>query len=140
MSTGVRSRARVIGALIAILGLGVLRWSAEALLGDGVALTAMRMGLLAIILAACVVLVGLILHDVGRTGWALPVVQLGAVVIVLAVLPLLFAAVVALRGDTELAPTLFVGGLTASLAVFLLVLAGQTKGEADRSRRLARGG
>ena len=134
----VRTRARVVGALIAMAGLVVLHQSVDRFVDAGVSVTAFRFGVLAIILASCVILVGLILHDLGRTGWALPAVQLGAVVVVLAVLPLLFAAFIAVRAEMELAPVLFFCGLAASLAIFLMVLAGQTKGDADRARRLNR--
>ena len=137
-SVGLRSRARVVGALVAITGVGILHGTADGLLADGVPLTALRLGTMMLMLSACVVLVGLILHDMGRSGWGMPVVQLGAVGVVLAVLPLLVAAVVALRADTQLAPALFLCGLVASLAVFLMALVGQTKAEVDRELRLAR--
>lgn len=131
----VRARARVIGALIAAAGLAVLHRSADSVLESSALLASYRLGVLAIFLAACVVLTGLIVYDLGRPGWAMPILQLGGVVIVLAVLPLLLAGFIAMRGETELVPALFFSGIAALLGIILLVLVGQTKAESDRARR-----
>ena len=133
---GVRAKARVIGALIAAGGLAVLHRSADGFLESSALLTSYRLGVLAIFLAGSLGLVGLTGYDMGRPGWAMPRLQLGGVVIVLAVLPLLLAAFLGVRGETELVPALFFTGLAAFLGIILLVFVGQTKAESDRARRL----
>lgn len=137
-SLSVRSRARVIGSVIAIVGLFVLHRVADGFIDEGAVLTSFRFSVLAIILAASVILVGLIASDLGRPTWAPPLGALGSVFIVLAFLPLLFGAFIALRGDAELAPFLFFAGVTVSMGVFLMVLTGQAKSEVDGARRRRR--
>lgn len=128
----------MIGAIITIVGLFILHWSAGRFIDSGFPLTAYRTSVLAIVLAAMVILVGLIVFDLGRPTWAPPIAALSSVVIVLATLPLLVGAFITLRGEGELAPFLFFAGLALSLGVFLLVLAGQAKSEVDRARRSGR--
>lgn len=134
-SPTVRARARVVGAIIAIVGLVVLHWTADSFLTEGIILTSFRMSVLAVIMSAFVILTGLIVYDMGRPAWALPVTQLGSIVVVLAALPLLVAVLFAVRRDSELGATVFFCGLAAALAIFLLVLPGQAKAEVDRARR-----
>lgn len=134
-ATQLRSRARMIGAGIVILGLGVLHWAGgRVFTGDGV-ITVYRLGVLALLLAAVVILVGLVLHDKGRSNWGMPLIQLGGVVVVLAFLPLLLASILGVRSDEETAPILLFAGICASLGIFVLVLGGQTKAEVDRALR-----
>lgn len=134
----VRARARVVGAIIAIVGLVVLHGTADSALTEGIILTSFRMSVLAVIMSAFVILTGLIVYDMGRPGWALPVTQLGSIVVVLAALPLLVSAFFAVRRGSEVGATVFFCGLSAALAIFLLVLAGQAKAEVDRARRRRR--
>ena len=136
----VRSKARVIGAVIAMLGLGVLHWAGgkvftSAAVTSGAVLTSYRIGALAMLLASAVIFVGLILHDADRTSWGLPLIQLGAVVVVLAFLPVLVAAILGMLTTDEPAPVLLFTGICASLGIFVLVLGGQTKAEVDRASR-----
>jgi len=133
-----RARARVVGALIAILGLFVLHRVADGFIDSSAVVTLFQVSVLAMILAACVILVGLIVFDLGRPDWALPIAALSSVVIVLATLPLLIGAFITLRSDDPLAPFLFFAVLALSLGILLMVLAGQAKAEVDQLRRRPR--
>lgn len=134
-TTEVRAKARVIGAVIAVLGLVVLHWAGGKVFTSSVVLTSYRIGVLAMLLASAIILVGLILHMVDRTSWGLPLIQLGAVIVVLSFLPFLVSAVLGMVTTPEPAPVLFFTGICASLGIFVLVLGGQTKNEVDRASR-----
>lgn len=133
VSTEVRVKARVVGAAISLLGLAVLLVTGREAFSGLLSLTH-TVGVSAAVVAAGIVLIGLVIYDLGRTRWALPIVQLGSVVALLAFLPLVATALLGVRSSAdEMAPAFLFAGITASLCVFLMVLAGQTRADARRA-------
>jgi len=133
-STDLRVKARVIGAGVAVVGLVVLLAAGRQVFTSDVLTMFHTAGVGAAALAAGVVLVGLVAYDLRRVRWAVPVVQLGSVLALLAMLPLIGSAILGVRSSAdEMAPAFVFAAITARLCVFVIVLAAQTRADARRA-------
>ncbi|MDO5502693.1 MAG: hypothetical protein Q4G67_05905 [Actinomycetia bacterium] len=127
------AKARLVGAVIAVGGLVMLFYAGTRTIESGLLRTIYSGGLVLALMAAVIVLGGCVLHLLELTGIALPTMQVGSVVGLLAIGALIIAAVAAMLVENpDVGPLLLFSFIAASMCLTLMVFSGQTRIDAKR--------